>query len=261
MCGESEGITRRRESDAVHPAGGAIQVLAADGVERQALAPSRSLGTGISALDERAEDASVAVGAASGEQHAVGVPGNAGDGGAQRLLQVLGHPPVVLLLEVADGNDAGARADGELALVRAPADASGCAVDAEEHEGRLPLAALAGLPDVGVAVLRAGDNAATVRGDVDAGDQLVVSAELILEAELVALLGVELDVVGTGDGEGAAVGREGVIGNGCVEQVVHFGRGHVGCIGWLIDCVGEKLLFESSCKQMTGGEITLLSLQ
>jgi hypothetical protein len=49
-----------------------------------------------------------------------------------------------------------------------------------------------------------------------------------LQTELVALLGVELDVVGAGDGEGVAVGREGVVGNGCVEQVVHFGRGHVG---------------------------------
>jgi len=172
----------------------------------------------------------VAISAAGGEQYAVGVPGDAGDGRTQRLLQVLGHPPVVLLLEVADGDDACAGTDGELALVRAPTHAGSSAVDAQQHEGWLPLSALAGLPDVGVAVLRAGYNAAAVGCDVDAGDELVVSAKLVLQAELVALLRVELDIVGAGDGKGVAVGGERVVGNWSVEEVVDFGRGHVGCL-------------------------------
>lgn len=221
------------------PTSSAVQVLATDSVERQTLTPSGGLGTRIVALDEGAEDAGMAVGAAGGEQHAVGVPGDAGDGGTQRLLQVLGHPPVVLLLKVADGNDAGSRAHSELALVRAPAHTCGSAVDTQEHKGRLPLAGLAGLPDVSVTVLRAGHDALAVRGDVDAGDQLVVATELILKAELVALLRVQLDIVGAGDGESVAVGGEGVVGDRRMEEVVHFGRGHVGCSG-SIDClVGE----------------------
>jgi hypothetical protein len=90
------------------------------------------------------------------------------------------------------------------------------------------LAALAGLPDVGVAVLRAGHDAAAVGGDVDAGDQLVVTSEFILQAELVALLGVELDVVGAGHSQGVAVGGERVVGDWGVKEVVDFGRGHFG---------------------------------
>lgn len=235
MGGECKGVARRREGNAVHPAGCTVQVLTADGVERQTLSPSRGLRTGIVALDEGTEDASVAIGAAGGEQHAVGVPGDAGDSGAERLLQVLGHPPVVLFFKVADGDNTGTRADGKLALVRAPADAGCCTVDTEEDESWLPLAGLTGLPDVGIAVLRAGHDTAAVRGDIDTGDELIVAAELILEAELVALLGVELDIVGAGDGEGVAVGGEGVVGNGRMEQVVHFGRGHVGLESKLVD--------------------------
>lgn len=225
---EGEGVARGREGDAVDPAGCRVQVLAADGVERQTLTPGAGFGTGVVAFDERAEDTGVAVGAAGGEQHAVGVPGDAGDGGAQRLLQVLGHPPVILLLEVADGDDAGAGADGELALVRAPTHAGSGAVDSQQDERWLPLAALARLPNVGVAVLRAGHNTAAVGCDVDTGDQLVVATKLILQAELIALLGVEFDVVGASNGQRVAVGGERVVGDWSVEQVVNFGRGHFG---------------------------------
>lgn len=56
------------------------------------------------------------VSGARSEKHGVGVPGEGSDGTANRLLQVLGDPPVVLLLEIADGDHAGSRADGELLL-------------------------------------------------------------------------------------------------------------------------------------------------
>lgn len=64
---------------------------------------------------------------------------------------MLGHPPVVFLLEVADGDQAGAGADCELALGGRPADEGGGTVDAEENEGGLP-ALWGGLPDVGIAI-------------------------------------------------------------------------------------------------------------
>jgi hypothetical protein len=79
------------------------------------------------------------------------VPGEGGDGTADGLLQVLGDPPVVLLLEVADGDHAGSRADGELLLGWRPSDKSGGTVDSEQDEGRLP-ASSGLLPDIGIAV-------------------------------------------------------------------------------------------------------------
>lgn len=94
--------------------GSLVQELSADGVEGQTLAPngrSRSL---VDTLDEGAENASVSIGAAEGKQDTVGVPGNAGDGAAERLLEVLGHPPVVLFLKVADSSNSGTAADGKL---------------------------------------------------------------------------------------------------------------------------------------------------
>ena len=72
--------------------------------------------------------------------------------GADRLLQVLGHPPIILFFEIADGNEAGAGTDGELAFGGRPAHKRGGAVDTEEYESGLP-AGGRGFPDVGIAIL------------------------------------------------------------------------------------------------------------
>lgn len=148
---KGQSVAARAEGHTVHPTSRVVQKLSADGVERQPLAPGRRLRALVDALDEGGEDAGVAVGRAGAEQDAVGVPGDRGDGAADGLLQVLRHPPVVLLLEVANGDDARAAADGELGLRGRPAHAGRGAVDAEQDERRLP-AGGCGLPDVGVAV-------------------------------------------------------------------------------------------------------------
>ena len=79
------------------------------------------------------------------------MPCNGRDGAADRLLDVLGHPPVVLLFEVADGDDAGAGADGEFGLGGGPAHEGRGAVDAQEDEGGL-VSVRGRFPDEGVAV-------------------------------------------------------------------------------------------------------------
>lgn len=79
------------------------------------------------------------------------MPGEGGDGTADWFLQVLGDPPVVLLLEVADGDHAGSRADGELLLGGRPADKGGGTVDSEQDEGWLP-ASSGLLPNIGIAI-------------------------------------------------------------------------------------------------------------
>jgi hypothetical protein len=60
------------------------------------------------------------------------VPCESRDGTANGLLQVLRDPPIVLLFEVADGDNAGSRANGEFLLRGGPPDECGGAVDAQE---------------------------------------------------------------------------------------------------------------------------------
>jgi hypothetical protein len=79
------------------------------------------------------------------------VPSNAGDGAANRLLQVLGNPPVVLLLKVADSNDTVTRSNSELVLGRRPANKGGGSANSKEDQSRL-ISSWGGLPDQSVTV-------------------------------------------------------------------------------------------------------------
>lgn len=79
------------------------------------------------------------------------MPRHGVDGGADRLLDMLGHPPVVLLFEIADCDDRGAATNGEFGLGGGPADKGGGAVDAQEDEGWF-VAGRGGLPDECVTV-------------------------------------------------------------------------------------------------------------
>ena len=68
------------------------------------------------------------------------MPIQGGDGAFYGLLDVLGHPPVVLRVKVADGDETCARADGKLVFAWAPLDAGCRSVDPQQHQGVLPLA-------------------------------------------------------------------------------------------------------------------------
>lgn len=74
--------------------------------------------------------------------------------------------------------------------------------------------------------MRAGHNAPAVGGNVDTGDGLVVSLQLILKLEGVSGPAIELNGRIASDGERLAVGRERVVGDGGVEKVVDLGSGH-----------------------------------
>jgi hypothetical protein len=91
------------------------------------------------------------IGRAGSQEHRVGVPGQREDGRAQGLLEVFGNPPIVLLFEVADSDNAGSGADGELVLIGGPANVGSRTVDAEEDESGLP-AGRRRLPDEGVTI-------------------------------------------------------------------------------------------------------------
>lgn len=140
MTDKGEGVSGGTEGDVLDPASGLIEEFAGDGVEGQAFSPDAGLRSLVDALDEGAQDSGVSVGAAEGEEDTVGVPCDTGDGAAERLLQVLRNPPIVLFLKVADGGDASTTAHRKLGLARAPSDASGCSVNAQQDEGGAPCA-------------------------------------------------------------------------------------------------------------------------
>lgn len=151
MCRKCKTLSAWRERDRVHPTGRVVQVLSTDSVERKSLSPNARRGTLIHALDEGGEDSGMGIGRSSSEKDRVRVPGNAGDGAADRLLQVLGNPPVVLLLKVADGNNTVTRSNSELVLGRGPTNKGGGSADSEEDQSRL-ISSWGGLPDQSVTV-------------------------------------------------------------------------------------------------------------
>merc|ERR1712183_510400 len=109
-------------------------------------------------LDVSGVDADLEVRGAGGEEDVVGVPVQAGHGGLEGLLDVFGHPPVIVLLVVTDRDDLGSAAHSELVLLRAPPDTGCSPVDPEQYQGVFPLAIRLLHPDIGVPVTGAGHN-------------------------------------------------------------------------------------------------------
>lgn len=133
VSSEGERITTRREGNTLNPTSGIIQVFATDGVERKALSPCTGLRAGINTLNEAREDSGVRIGRPGCQQDGVRVPRQCCNSAANRLLEVLRDPPVVLLLEVADCNHSSAGADGELLLRWRPAHKCRGTVDSEKN--------------------------------------------------------------------------------------------------------------------------------
>ena len=85
-----------------------VEILAADRVEGQALAPDAGLGPVVDPFYEATENAGMRVGRTGGEEDRVWVPGESGDSAADGLLDVFAYPPVVFGLKVTNGDDTGA---------------------------------------------------------------------------------------------------------------------------------------------------------
>ena len=118
------------------------------------------------------------------------------DGRPNGLLEEPGYPPVTLRIERANSNSPkcslmsygtlaaqsvvpGTAGNGKLVLVRTPFHVCRCAVDAEQHQSRLPdhmsgLRVRSLLPHIGVTILSRGDDAVRVGGPVDGGNELVM---------------------------------------------------------------------------------------
>lgn len=79
------------------------------------------------------------------------MPSDACDGASDGLLEMFRHPPVVLFLEIANGNDTVTGADGELGFGRGPAHKGRSSADSQENQSRL-ISGWRGFPDDGVTV-------------------------------------------------------------------------------------------------------------
>ena len=60
------------------------------------------------------------------------MPIQGSDGAPNGFLDMFGHPPIIFLLEITDGNEAGSRTHGELVLLWTPFDACGRPVDPQK---------------------------------------------------------------------------------------------------------------------------------
>lgn len=180
--------------------------------ERQ-FGSERSVGDfGVHSFDEGGEDTTFEVAAGGGQQSVVGMPVDLHDGGFV-LLNVLGHPPVVIFFEVTHGNAFGSISNSEFVFFGTPFDVSCGSVDTQNYQNGFPLVVLQG-PHVSVTILRARDDTVGFGSPIDAGNNLIVLSELVFQGEVVSALGVNVDFVVVGaNGHLCAVGVPGVASN------------------------------------------------
>lgn len=158
---------------------------------------------GVNVLDEGRDDADIRVGRGGRNQNVVGMPRDVQDSGVVEL-DVLGDPPVVVLVEVADGDDLGAGGDGELVLTRRPGAAGGRTVDTQQHQGGVPGVILE-TPDVGVTILGARQDAVLLLAPGEGSNDGIVLGQGVDQSELAAGVLVDLDggIIGAQRDQGA----------------------------------------------------------
>jgi len=206
VADEGKPVARGAEGDTLDPS---VAVKLAEGlIEGLLLTPRGVDHATVDLLDGAVEDTGLEVGGGGGKELVVGVPGDASDGGAV-LLNVLADPPIVVLLEVADGDDLGATGDGELVTLRAPLHVSGSAVDTKDNQHGVPLLLTSVIgPHVSVTILRARNDTVVHAVPVDASHDTVVLLEDGLDLPSSALLSSNDDII--------VIGAEGTLGTVCI---------------------------------------------
>lgn len=169
------------------------------------------------------------------------MPRNRGDGALDGLFEMLGDPPIVLLLEVADRYYTGAGSHGELGFGGRPAHKGRRTIDSEQNQCRFP-PAWRRFPYIGVAIsrirlarhrgririatLRASHNLPASGGDIDRSDGLIVSLQHVLNRKVISGPLVKLDIAVSCHGQGLSVCGEGVIGDRMMEEQMNFRSCH-----------------------------------
>ena len=100
------------------------------------------------------------------------MPVDAEHSAANRFFDLLGGPPLSLVVEGADTDAASTRGDCELVLVGRPTDVSSRTIDLEDDESGFPDDFAGGgigdlSPDIGIAILRASNDAICTRSPID----------------------------------------------------------------------------------------------
>lgn len=213
MSGESQNISAGRECHVVHPAAVVVVELAAQGLEGETLTPNGGGRALINALDKTGEYTGATVSGASCNQHRIGMPRNGQDGRANGLLNMLGNPPIVFGLVVANTDNSVTGTNCELLAVRRPSDKSRSPVDSQQDKSRLPRAVKLGFPDNCVSVLRASNKSAIAR-NINRGNGLIVVSKRVTKLEAVAVGVIEFHVGLARNGKQTTVLGERVVGNG-----------------------------------------------
>jgi hypothetical protein len=121
------------------------------------------------------------------------MPVNLDDSGLV-LLDVLGHPPVIVLLKVANTHTFGSRSHSKLVLFGTPFHVSSSSVDTKNYKYWLPFVAIQ-RPYVGITIVRARHDSVGLGSPVNSSYNLVVLGESGLEYVVVSLSGIDVDLI------------------------------------------------------------------
>lgn len=225
------------------PARRVVKIFSTDGVEGQTFSPHARLRSSIDAFDEAREYPRMSIGRTGSQKYRVWVPGYSSDRTADRLLDMLRDPPVVLFLEIADSNDSGTGSHGKLRLGRRPAHKSCSAVYSEEDESWL-ITGRRWFPNQGISIwellarleawswkwkwhtLGARHDSPAVQCNINTGDCLIVTLKLILKLESSASSSIEFNAGVSSNRQCLLICGEGMVCDRVVKEVVDFWSSH-----------------------------------
>lgn len=190
-----------REVHTVHPstAERSRSVLGHQLTERHSIAPRRGQWLLLDGLDIAGEYTRLIVGGSGDQKHIVRMPGQRIDRRPDRFLDVLRHPPVILRLEIAHGDQSRSGSNSKLVLTRRPLDAGRRPVDPQMDQHRLPLLVLIALrPHVRIPVNATRNDAIRIRRPVNAHHPEIVLTQNVQQTPSggsVSLVDVNLIVV------------------------------------------------------------------